>query len=63
LILGAREVPAESRTATTGDLQFKVADAAPGAYLIAVRIDGIESPRVDRSASPPAFVGPTVVIT
>ena len=63
LILGAREVPAESRTATTGDLQFKVADAAPGAYVIAVRIDGIESPRVDRSASPPAFVGPTVVIT
>jgi hypothetical protein len=62
LLMGSRAFPARPHPAQSASLTFVVQDALPGAYLAAVRIDGIDSPRVDRAASPPVFVGPTVVI-
>jgi hypothetical protein len=62
LILGSRAIAAEPHPAQTAAVTFIVPDAQPGTYLAAVRVDGIDSPRVDRAAAPPAFVGTPVVI-
>jgi len=63
LLLGSREIPADPHPGTTGNLSFSIPAAEAGAYLAAVRVDGLESPRVDRLAAPPSFTGTPVVIT
>jgi hypothetical protein len=55
LILGDRAVDARPRTTNTGTLDFDVLDAPVGEYFVRVRIDGVDSLLVDRSASPPVF--------
>ena len=60
LILGQQEfLPEPFVTPTTTSLDFVINDApvsaAPG-FLARLRIDGIESPIIDRSAKPPAFL-------
>ena len=60
LILGQQEfLPKPYTTATTTSLDFVIKDApvspAQG-FLARLRIDGIESPIIDRSAQPPAFL-------
>lgn len=55
LVLGESEVPAQPRTAKTSQLQFVVPAATAGERLVRLRIDGVESLLVNRSATPPAF--------
>jgi hypothetical protein len=37
-------------------------EAAPG-HLVRLRIDGIDSPIIDRAATPPVFLNKRIVIT
>ncbi|HEV7588177.1 MAG TPA: DUF4255 domain-containing protein [Longimicrobium sp.] len=55
LILGEREAVAEPFTAIAPKLTFRFPDLAPGSYLARLRVDGIESLVIDRSAVPPKF--------
>lgn len=65
VVLGNREVPAEPFTAPTNTLSFEVPEAeaapAPGA-LVRLRIDGIDSPILDLTATPPRFRDQRLVI-
>jgi hypothetical protein len=62
LLLGVREVPVEPFDASTGALTFIVRAAVPGDYLARVRIDGVESLIIDRTATPPAYLDLRIVI-
>jgi hypothetical protein len=64
LILGEREIAAEPITAQASRLTFKIADApAAGSNLLArLRVDGFESPIVDRTATPPAYLDRRIVL-
>ncbi|WP_144109698.1 DUF4255 domain-containing protein [Paraburkholderia sp. BCC1886] len=55
LVLGDREIVAERLAAPGGTLSFVVNPAVPGDYLIRLRVDGIDSPLVDRSVTPPVY--------
>ncbi|MGE6761510.1 DUF4255 domain-containing protein [Corallococcus interemptor] len=55
LLLGEREVPAPARVGPVGALAFSVPDAPTGEHYVRVRVDGVDSLRVDRSVSPPVF--------
>jgi hypothetical protein len=55
LLVGAREIPAQPRAVLTDTLTFHVAEAETGEHLIRLRVDGVDSPLVDRSVTPPAF--------
>ncbi len=56
LILGTREIPAAAHPAQTGTLAFTATGLAAGRYRVRLRIDGIDSPLVDRSSpDAPAF--------
>lgn len=63
LVLGTREVRAEPITVATASLSFLVADAPTGDVLVRLRVDGIESPIIDRLAVPPSFFNYRVTIT
>ena len=64
LILGEREIVAEPFAAATGTLRFRVSDPVPNVALLArLRVDGIDSPIVDRAASPPRFLDLRITIT
>jgi hypothetical protein len=55
--MDTREAPAQPFTATTATLDFEFTDAPPagGTPLLRLKVDGIESIVVNRSARPPAF--------
>jgi hypothetical protein len=55
LILGSTEVTPENTSAQTGSLDFAVPNAPLGNHLVRLRIDGIESPVVNRTTTPPTF--------
>jgi Pvc16 N-terminal domain/IPT/TIG domain len=62
LLLGAREVFAEPFSAATSALTF-VAEAAPvGEHLVRLRVDGIESAIINRTATPPVFLDRRITI-
>ena len=63
LLLGTREVPIGPITVATGTLTIPVADASTGEFLLRIRVDGIDSPIIDRSAVPPAFYNYRVTIS
>lgn len=63
LLLGTREVRAEPITVATASPSFLVADAPTGDVLVRLRVDGIESPIIDRLAVPPSFFNYRVTIT
>lgn len=63
LLLGTQEVPHGAITVATGSLSFAVAAAPTGEFLLRLRVDGIDSPIIDRSATPPAFHNCRVTIT
>ncbi|PMR66880.1 DUF4255 domain-containing protein [Halomonas heilongjiangensis] len=63
LLLGQHEIMPESFVAPTATLEFIVENAAAGAPLARLRIDGIDSPVVDRSTTPPTFFDHRVTIT
>jgi hypothetical protein len=55
LVVGETETPAQTRAARTNTLTFRLGQMAAGEYFVRLRVDGVESPLVDRVASPPAF--------
>ena len=63
LLLGALEVLSQPRSADTDTLTFVVAQAPMGEHLVRLRVDGIESPLIDRLASPPVFFNYRITIT
>jgi hypothetical protein len=56
LLLGQQEIVPEPHVSPTGALDFKVLDASKGKHLARLRVDGIESPIIDREAEPPVFL-------
>lgn len=58
LILGEREIAAEPITATASRLTFTIADAPPAGstHLTRLRVDGFDSPIIDRTATPVAYL-------
>ena len=55
LLLGSDEVAAAAHPAQTGTLTFTLDDAAAGTQRFRLRVDGVDSRLVDRSATPPVF--------
>lgn len=55
LLLGDREVLAQSRTTQTDRLEFRITGVTPGEYFLRLRIDGVDSLLVDRTVTPPVF--------
>jgi len=55
LLLGAREVRAQPHPAATTTLTFVVKPAPPGQHWLRLRVDGVDSPLVDRTVDPPVF--------
>jgi hypothetical protein len=63
LLLGTREILAGPIAAATGTLSFVVDNALTGDQLLRLRVDGVESPIIDRLAEPPVFLDRVVHIT
>lgn len=63
LLVGTRDVSLGRITVATGSINVVVADAPTGESLLRVRVDGIDSPIIDRSAVPPVFHNYRVTIT
>ncbi len=63
LLIGGRSIPAEPHPTATASLRFRVPGAVADTYLVALRVAGMETPRIDRNATPVAFAGTPVVIT
>jgi len=63
LFLGDREIPPQSYTPPTASLSFEVDGLEPGTFLARLRVDGIDSPIIDRSSTPPQFLDRTVEVT
>ena len=63
LLLGTREILAGPIAAAMGTLSFVVDNAPTGDQLLRLRVDGVESPIIDRLAKPPVFLDRAVHIT
>lgn len=63
LLLGTEEILPETFAAPTSTLDFIARDTQPGARLARLRIDGVDSPIVDRRTDPPTFFDLRVNIT
>ncbi|MEQ8651704.1 MAG: DUF4255 domain-containing protein [Kiloniellales bacterium] len=63
LLLGQAAVQPEAFTAPVASLDFVIDEAPLGDHLARLRIDGIESPIIDRSATPPVFLNRRIEIT
>ncbi len=63
LVLGQLEFPARPLAAASETLHFDIPGAPPGTHLARLRVDGIESPLVDRSVTPPAFLDLRITLT
>jgi hypothetical protein len=63
LLVGIREVLAEGFDSPKGPLKFVVDAALAGDHLVRLRVDGIESPIIDRLATPPVFFNNRIIIT
>lgn len=48
-------------TATTSELTFENLDLSPGPAAMRLRVDGIESPWIDRAATPPAILPAAII--
>jgi Pvc16 N-terminal domain len=62
LLLGSRDVRAEPHETATDELTFEVVRARAGHPWLRLRVDGVDSRLVDRTASPPVF-DPTQRVT
>jgi hypothetical protein len=63
LILGTREFIADPHPNPTDSLAFTIANAPVGTHHVRLRVDGVDSHLVDRSASPPVFFDQRIEIT
>lgn len=55
LLLGSRQAAAGPIDAATNALTFRIERAEAGRHRLRLRVDGVDSPLVDHSVSPPAF--------
>jgi hypothetical protein len=62
LVLGDREYTPQTFTAPVSSLGFVVENAPVGNHLARLRIDGIDSPVIDRTATPPRFMNQRIEI-
>ena len=63
LVLGQQEFAPQGFVAPTASLGFVIAHAPVGSHLARLRVDGIDSPIIDRAAEPPVFFNQRIVIT
>lgn len=63
LFLGALEVAPNAFAAATDTLAFVVPNAPVGNHLARLRVDGINSEIVDRTATPPVFLNERIAVT
>lgn len=63
LLLGDLEIVAQPRTSQTNTVSFVVRGAEPGTYLVRLRVDGVDSEVVNRTATPPEFFNHRVMVT
>jgi hypothetical protein len=63
LLLGDLEVAAQPRNGQTNAVSFVIRTAAPGTYLVRLRVDGVDSEVVNREATPPEFFNHRVTVT
>jgi hypothetical protein len=55
ILIADTEVLADPHPAPTATLTFTVANLQPGTYFVRLRVDGVDSILVDRTATPPVF--------
>jgi hypothetical protein len=55
LLLGDQEIVAGPHASKAAALMFAAEGLAAGDYFVRLRVDGVDSPLVDRSAAPPVF--------
>ena len=63
LLLGTREAFAEPFADLDTTLAFRVLDAAAGTFLARLRVDGVDSPSLNRLATPPLFLDHWITVT
>lgn len=63
LLVGQQEIVPQSFAAPTAALDFLIVAPDIGDYLVRLRIDGIDSPIVDRSSLPASFLDRQLTIT
>jgi hypothetical protein len=63
MMLGGVEALAASFAAPTSTPTFKFNKLAPGTYQARLRVDGVDSPVVDRTKTPPVYAGPQIQVT
>jgi hypothetical protein len=62
LVLGQHEYAPQPFTPPVTTLSFSIPDAPVDDHLARLRIDGIDSPIIDRAAKPPAFLNERIDI-
>jgi hypothetical protein len=62
LLMGADQVSVQPFSTATNTLTFIVEGAAAGEHLVRLRVDGIDSPLIDRLATPPAFFNHRIAV-
>jgi hypothetical protein len=65
LIIGDQQAAAVPFAAATNSPSFTYSNLLPtiGAVPIRLRVDGIDSPIINMTSTPPAFMGPTMTVT
>ena len=65
LIIGNQQASADPFTVATNSPSFTYANLQPttGPVPLRLRVDGIDSPIINMTSTPPAFTGPTVKVT
>ena len=65
LLIGGQEAPADAFTTPTNSPSFTFQPLQPTAQPVPVRlrVDGLDSPIIDMTLTPPAFSGPSVRVT
>jgi uncharacterized protein DUF4255 len=63
LVLGQQEFAPQAFAAPVTALDFVIPNAPVGSHFARLRIDGIDSPIIDRSVEPPVFLNRRVIIT
>ena len=63
LLLGSEEVVAQPWSTATNTFTFVQEQAQVGDHLVRLRVDGIDSPLIDRMATPPVFFNHRITIT
>jgi len=62
LILGQQEFVPNAFSASTHELTFEISKAPVGEHLARLRVDGIDSPIIDHSVTPPVFLDKRLTI-